>query len=310
MKLACAKKVDSVENERGAGGQAQSRMLLLALVCFFAGVAVSALWLKHSPSHGANSANVGAEGAGTVPLSETTLAVLQRLNGPVEIRFYCLLDKSMVTDAVPAFANRVDRLLSAYESAANGKLKVSRINSQSYANVNAASADGVKEFNRDKGDPCFLGLTISFGGHKETLASLAPEWEAALEGDVTRAIARVAEAGEGLQPAVTPVAANSVVLDAVKLALTNLDAIPLEEGTRILREAALNEFAQATKEMETRLKEAQQRVVSAGTNASSTEAAMKQLQQLQAEQTAKLTEIAARAQQQIQALQQYKSVAR
>jgi hypothetical protein len=243
-------------------------------------------------------------------LSETTLAVLQRLNSAVEVRFYCLLDKSTVADTVAAFANRVDQLLSAYESSANGKLKVTRINSHSYANVNAASADGVKEFNQDKGEPCFLGLTAACGGQKELLASLTPEWEAALEWDITRAIARVAQAGAALQPAGATVAGQNPPLDALRLSITNLDSISLEDGTRILRETALNEFAQATKEMESKLKEAQQRVVSAGTNPSTAEAAMRQLQQVQAEQTAKLTEIAARAQQQVQALQQYKSVAR
>ena len=309
MKLSSAINVEFVADGRGARGQVQGRVLLLALICFVAGIAVSALWLKHSQSPGPGSSNVGSEGAGTIVLSETTLGVLQRLNGAVEIRFYCLLDKSTVSDAMAAFANRVDQLLSAYESSAGGKLKVSRINSQSYANVNAASADGMKEFNADKGNGCFLGLTASSGGQKETLALLAPEWEAALEGDVTRAIARVAEAGSALQAAATP-AANTAALEAVKLTITNLDSISLEEGTRLLREVALNEFSQATKEMEVRLKEAQQRVVAAGTNPSTAEAAMKQLQQLQAEQTAKLTEIAAKAQQQLQALQQYKSVAR
>jgi len=282
-------------------------MLLLAVVCFIAGAAMSALWLKHRERN-AGSANSAAENAAPAALSETTLGVLQRLNGVVEIRFYCLLDKTVVSDSLQAFANRLDQLLSAYESSANGKLKVSRINSQGYANVNAAVTDGIKEFNSDKG-PCFLGLMVSYAGQKETLALLAPEWEAALEADVTRAIARVAESGAGLPPATAPVA-NTPAFEAMKLSLTNLDAVSLEEGTRILREAALNEYAQAAKEMETKLKEAQQRVASAGTNPSTAEAAMKQLQQLQREQTAKLTEIAARAQQQIQALQQYKSVQR
>lgn len=281
-------------------------MLLLALVSFITGAALSALWLKHRAGPGPE--NGTGEGAGPVALSQATLGVLQRLNGAVEIRFYSLLDKSTVPEATVKFAARVDNLLSAYETAANGKLKVSRVNSQAYADANAAVADGLKEFNSDKA-PCFLGLTVSCGGQKETLASLAPEWEAALEGDVTRAITRVAEVAAALQPATAP-AANTAALDAVKLSLTNVDAVSLDEGTRILREAALNEFSQATKEMEAKLKEAQQRVAAAGTNPATSEAAIRQLQQLQAEQTANLTEIAARAQQQVQALQQYKNAQR
>jgi hypothetical protein len=299
MNISDAKKVERLENQQLASGQAQGKTLMLAMACFVAGIAACALWVKHVHSSAAGPANTGTESPAAPALSETTLAVLQRLNSAVEVRFYCLLDKSTVADTVAAFANRVDQLLSAYESSANGKLK-----------VNAASADGVKEFNQDKGEPCFLGLTAACGGQKELLASLTPEWEAALEWDITRAIARVAQAGAALQPAGATVAGQNPPLDALRLSITNLDSISLEDGTRILRETALNEFAQATKEMESKLKEAQQRVVSAGTNPSTAEAAMRQLQQVQAEQTAKLTEIAARAQQQVQALQQYKSVAR
>src|SRR5689334_21299016 len=122
MKLSSAIKVEFVENHRGACGQVQGRMLFLALACFVAGIAVSALWLKYSQSQGPVSSNAGAESAGTVALSEATLGVLQRLNGAVVIRFYSLLDKSAVSDTVMAFANRVDQLLAAYEAAAGGKL--------------------------------------------------------------------------------------------------------------------------------------------------------------------------------------------
>lgn len=309
MNLSGAKKVESVKNTPGACGQAQGRLALLALACFIAGAAVAALWLKHSAGPGPNAGNQDGDG-GPVALSEATLGVLQRLSGTVEIRFYNLLDRSTVPDATASFAGRVDRLLSAYESAGNGKLKVSRINSTAYSNVNDAVADGMKEFNSDK-SPCFLGLLVSCAGQKETLASLAPEWEAALEGDVTRAIARVAEAGAGLQPAVF-VARNSATLDAVKVSITNLDSISLEEGTRLLHESALNELAQVTREMETRRQDAQQRFAAAVTNQSRSgqEAARDELQRLQVEQTAKLQEIAAKSQQQVQAWQTYKNVQR
>lgn len=310
MNLSCARNVESIKSRRGAGGQAQGRMVLLAMVCFIAGAAVTALWLKHSPGQGTGKETAGGDSAGSVTLSEATVGVLQRLNGAVEIRFYNLLDKATVSDATTSFAGRVDKLMSAYESASNGKLKVARINSQDSANVNAAVVDGIKEFNSDK-SPCFLGLTVSCGGQKETLASLAPEWEAALEGDVTRAVARVAEAGAGLQP-VAPVAANNTALDSVKLSITNLDSVSLDEGKRLLRETALSELAQTSKEMDARRQEAEQRFAAAVTNQSRSgqEAARDELQRLQVEQTAKLQEIAAKSQQQIQALEQYKKIAR
>ena len=101
-------------------------------------------------------------------LSDSTKAVLQRLNSPLEIRFYSLLDPASVPDSLPAFAGRVDQLLSAYEQEANGKLKVSPLNTQSPANANAALADGIKPFNLEKGDACFLGIAVASQARKES----------------------------------------------------------------------------------------------------------------------------------------------
>jgi hypothetical protein len=310
MNLLCAKKVNPVRNQQAVRAQTRGKILLLALGSFIAGIALCALWLKHGPSQ--VYANKGGETAPAITLSETSLQMLQRLNGAVEVRFYCLLDKSTVSDSVFSFANRVAQLLSAYESAANGKLKVSRVDSQTYGIVNSAVVDGIKEFNSDKGNSCFLGLTVACGGQKEILASLAPEWEGALESDITRAIARVAEAGAVLQPAGAPLAGQNGALDALKLSITNLDSISLEEGTRLLRETALSELAQVTKEMDARRKEVQERLAAGGANPSRAvqEAARDELQRIQVEQTAKLQQIAAKSQQQLQALELYKKISR
>ena len=64
--------------------------------------------------------------------------MLKQLESPVEIRFYVLLDPATLPDSVTAFAGRVDRLLSAYQQGANGKIKVSRHAMQSDADARAA----------------------------------------------------------------------------------------------------------------------------------------------------------------------------
>ena len=59
-----------------------------------------------------------------VALSAGTKAVLQRLDSPIEIRFYALLDHGQRARFLPAFVGRVDQLLSAYQEAAHGKITV------------------------------------------------------------------------------------------------------------------------------------------------------------------------------------------
>jgi hypothetical protein len=243
-----------------------------------------------------------------IVLSDSTKAVLKRLESPVEIRFYSLLDPATVPDSIQAFAGRVDQLLIAYQQEANGKINVTRFNSQSDANEQAAAADGIKPFNRDKGETCYLGVAVARKEQKESLPQLSPEWEPAVEFDLTRAIARLMDAKSSAKNPVATAEPDKATIEEVKRALPNLAAVSLEEGTRILRETAVREFAAAADEMEIRRKEAQQCATQAqsGGSAAEQQAAVKQLQQVHLEQAEKLKEIAARLPARIAALQQLK----
>src|SRR6266567_1289808 len=289
--------------ERKPGLHAQTRTLLLVLVFFLLGVALGAYWYYRATNH--TLPNVGE----TDPtLSESSETVLKTLGTPVKIRYYSLLDPATTSDSLRAFAERVDQLLSKYEHEAGSKITVTRY--AKLADAAAASAAGVKAFNLAEGEPCFLGVTIACNGQKETMGQLSPEWEAALEADLTRAIARVTAAS----PASRAVPARASPPDAAVVAevrrlIPELGSVSLEEGKQILRDAALEEIKEATDERQRRVKEAQHRITQAQNSSSTAEqqAALKQLQQVQAEQTETLKELAARAEARIQALEQIKS---
>ena len=244
-------------------------------------------------------------------MSDSSRAVLSRLQSPLEIRFYSLLSEADHLVALKAFSGRVDELLSAYEREAAGNIKVVRNVSRSDADLDAASADGIKVFNLNKGEPCYLGLSVVEGDHKESLARITPEWEQALEADLTRAIMRVSGA-QSLAALVE--AASQAQLSAfenVKRAIPNLETIPVDEGRQLLRDASFKEMKAAAIEMQTRIQEAEQRLVEA--QKSKSEAglalAMKEVQQAHAAQAEKLKEIAARLEAQVTALERLKGVA-
>jgi ABC-type uncharacterized transport system involved in gliding motility auxiliary subunit len=287
-------------NQRIAG-----RILLLMLGFFVAGMAVSALWFYHNP--GATSMGSHSGTQPTEALAENTKTVLEGLNSPVEIRFYSLLDPAGVPESVRAYARRVEHLLAEYQRQANGKIKVTRFSSPSRSSASAAMADGIKPFSMDSGERGYLGMAVVQGSQKEVLASLAPEWEQALEFDLTRAIARTAEVNSSASAPVHKT--DPAVLDSLKKSIPNLDAVSVEEGAQLLREAALAEFRQASKEMETKIQAAEQQFLNAQSSqsASDQQKALEQLQQLQAEQTDKLKQIAADAKAQLQAFQQQKA---
>jgi len=294
--------------------QAGARIVALILVSFLLGLAVSAFWFLHPITRGAAYNSAETNGPPLIALSDGARAVLERLDSPVEIRFYSLLDPASVSESEQAFAGRVDQLLSAFQQEAGGKINVIRYNSRTDINAAAAgaAADGIPPFNLDKGGACYLGIAVVHHGKKELLPRLFSQWEPALESDLSRAIARLIDASPSAGRAAAAARIDPATIEEVKRAITNLAAVSVEEGARILREAALKDFKTAVGEMETQVKEAQQRFSEAqngGTDADR-QAALKCLQQVQADQAEKLQQIAAKSKAQIEALQQLKAAAR
>jgi ABC-type uncharacterized transport system involved in gliding motility auxiliary subunit len=289
--------------------QAGTRTIVLLLVFCLLGIAASAFWLYTASKRGLAGASGPASGTSAILLSASTKAVLGRLDSPLEIRFYALLDPATVPDSSTAFAGRVGQLLSAYQQEAGSKIKVTSFTSLSNPNANAAEADGLNAFNRDKGDVCYLGVALTLNGRKETLPRLSPEWEQALEPDLTRAIIRLVDATRPVMvpPTVSQIDTNA--LQEVKALIPDVAAVSVEAGKQILRDAALKDFTAAAKEMQAQVKEAEQRLIQAQNGGADAEqqAAMKHLQQVQAEQTEKLKQIAARSKTQINTFQQLKA---
>ena len=275
------------------------RPLILAPVFFLLGAVLAGVWFKYG-----KPATVGTG------LSGNTLDLLCHLNSPVEIRFYSVLPPGSAPGPLQDFSRRVDRLLSEFQSANDGKIHVTRNVSTSGSNADAASADGIHPFNLDKGAACFLGLTVACGGQKESLPQLQSEWEPALEFDLARAIFHVTAT-----PATSVVKASALVSpevtnEIVRL-IPDLKGTSLDDGTRILREAALQEFTAAGTETEDKLKVAQQQLRDAqnGHSEAEQQAAMKHLQEVQLEQGEKYKQIATRLLAQLAVFQQMKAAA-
>jgi hypothetical protein len=289
--------------QRHGGAASRVRGMVCGLAVFAAGLALGAWWFSRALSATPAAA---PESSGPPGLSEATLSVLRRLGSPVEIRFYSVLDPVSAGESGRQFSGRVDQLLSQYEREGGGKIKVARVNTNSAGAANAAMADGIKPFNLDKGDACFLGIAVVCGGQKESLATLSPEWEPALESDLSRAIAGVAGPGSLAQPAAR---VDDAALDAVRQAIPNLDSVTMEEGSRALRAAALARFERTSQEFQTRVKQAEEHFRQAQNSPSEAEqdAALKDLQEVRKEQAQKLTGLALEARAEQEALQQLKA---
>jgi hypothetical protein len=295
--------------QRRTGEEARALGITLVVVFLLLGITVSGLWLYRAAHSG--PATVSGEPTGSQPLafSDSTKAVLARLDSPLEVRFYALLDPATVPDSVTAFAGRVGQLLTAYQQEAAGKIKITSFNSPTKGALNAATADGITVFNLDKGEACYLGVTLVLNGRKDTLSHLSPEWEQALEPDLTRAIIRLMDVPRSVTIPTTVSQINTAAIQEVRALIPNLAAVSVESGKQILRDAALKDFTAAAKEMQAQVKEAEQRLTQAQQGGTDVEqqAAMKHLQQVQAEQTDKLKAIAAKSKVQVDTFEQLKA---
>ena len=104
-----------------------------------------------------------------------------------------------------------------------------------------------------------------------------------------------------------PVPVVQEAVEDLKRALPNYASLTVDEGTEILREAALKKYADAAQELQTQVALAQDELKQAQSKSpADQQAAMKHLQQVQAEQSQKLAQIGGELQTQIAALKQLK----
>jgi len=249
-------------------------------------------------------------------LSESTLAVLQRLEAPVELRLYAPSSSGGLSEATAAFAGRVHQLVSEYERAGGEKIRLTVSDpATSTLAKGAAGADGLLPIADSNGDVFYLGITIAQAGRKETIPQLSVDWESALESDLSRAITRVsASASTPISPAVkasaAPSAVDPVSNEELLRTIPDLETRSFESAAQVLREASLAEFTAAVREMQDKVQEAQKQLAAAQESKSEADqkAAMKQLQQVQNDGTRKLGEITAQLQARIAVLERLKGV--
>lgn len=289
----------------GKTKQAGIRPAVLLGMMLLVGLAIGISWFRPASRSTPPSQLTTTQPGATSGLSAATLAVLQRLNAPVEIRFYSVLNESQAAAPRRALAERIAGLLAEYEQAGGGRITVKRIDSA--GGGSAAAADGLEPLRLGR-DMNYLGLTVACQGQKAVLSSLAPEWEPALEFDLSRAIARVAGgvpvAGEMV---VNPPAVENVSTEELLAAVPEVESLPLSEATQQVQAAGLEEFKTAAAEIQAQLAEAQQQLARAQQAGPAAEqAAREKLRQLQVEQNGRLSGISRRMQGRLAALQQLK----
>lgn len=125
-------------------------------------------------------------------LSKGSKEILDKIDGQVEIRFYCTRGEKEMPMMLKSYAQRVEDLLAEYQQHAGKKLVVKKLDPKPDSEAeDSAALDGVEGQMLQTGDKVFLGLAIEFVGQKVALPFLMPDRERLLEYDFSRAIAGV-----------------------------------------------------------------------------------------------------------------------
>jgi len=281
-----------------SGEHGSARTLTLSAVFFLLGLLVSAFLFGHPPQPIATNPE-------RVELSPPSKALLAHLDQPVEIRFYSLLDPGSEL-GLRAFSDRVERLLVAYSQNSMGKVTFVP---QTNLNANAAVADGIKGFNLDKGEGCYLGIAFSCAGKKEVLPQLSSDWESALEADVSRAIQRVSDTASRPKLSASSVKEDKALIEQIQAEIPNLASLSLEEAIRAVRDNSVKAFTETVARMNELVQEATTDYVKAqkqGSTADQQEA-LKKLHAVQATETEMLKAVAAESQLRIEAVNKLKA---
>lgn len=130
---------------------------------------------------------------GLYRLSPGTLAVIDRLNEPVEWRFYHSRAEAAQYPAIRSYATRVRELLRTYEKQSAGRIRLIEIDPAPFSQVeDEALAAGLQSLPTDTGERIFFGLVARNSVDDQAVIDLFDQAdEARLEYDLTRLISDV-----------------------------------------------------------------------------------------------------------------------
>jgi ABC-type uncharacterized transport system involved in gliding motility auxiliary subunit len=126
-------------------------------------------------------------------LSDGTKKILDKLDTPVEIRFYFSRDNASVPVPLRTYAQQVEDLLAEYQQYSRGKIKIVKLDPKPDSDAeDSANLDGIEGQNLNLTDKIYLGAVVSCLDSKTVLPYLSPDRENLLEYDLSRAISSVA----------------------------------------------------------------------------------------------------------------------
>ncbi len=109
-------------------------------------------------------------------LSQGSQRIVQKLDTPVEIRFYYSKDNASTPVYIRTYAQEIEDLLSEFQQASRGKIKIVKLDPKPDSDAeDSARLDGVEGQTVNLSDKVYLGLAVSWLDAKMSLEPF-PVW--------------------------------------------------------------------------------------------------------------------------------------
>lgn len=132
-------------------------------------------------------------------LSDGSKAILNGLETPVNIRFYCTQDARQMPVALKNYAREVEDLLAEIKQVAGGNVRIEKLNPEPDSDAeDSATLDGIQAQALDLTTQIYMGISVSSLDQTEAIPFLSPTRQQLLEYDILRAISQVSQPSKPL----------------------------------------------------------------------------------------------------------------
>jgi ABC-type uncharacterized transport system involved in gliding motility auxiliary subunit len=125
-------------------------------------------------------------------LSPGTLAILKKVDAPVQVRFYVSQGKNQMPPELKSYEQQVEDLLAEFRNHSGGNLEIKKFDPEPDSEAeDSAKLDGVEPTPLRNGEQLYMGVAVEYPPQKSVIPFLSPQRERLLEYDLARAVAEV-----------------------------------------------------------------------------------------------------------------------
>ena len=188
-------------------------------------------------------------------LNPGTRRILQKLDGPVEVRLYYSQSETRMPSHLKSYARHVEDLLSEFRQVSKGNIEIKKFDPEPDSEAEElAQLDGIEPQLLPTGDQLYLGVAISQDPVKVALPFLPPDRERLLEYDLARALSKVISTNKPAIGVMTPLPMFGMPMNPMMMRMGQQGQEPWALITELKRDFDVRQVPMETEKIEDDIK--------------------------------------------------------